>query len=413
MAWASLGADLLLGSLVWRDLRALGQIRSLHLERRREPVFSLGAANPVEIRVHNGGSQELWLEVEDEPPPSFAVDRSTFVVRLPADSQASLVYRATPPRRGEYRFGALNVRLRTRLGMLALQRRLAGEAEPEVRVYPDLQEVRKAFLLGLQDRLHEMGLRTVRRPEVGREFESLREYRPGDEVRSVDWKATARRGRLTVRNYDVEHSQRVLLVLDLGRTMARRLGDLTKADLALRACVLMASAVARTDDRLGILAFAHRVLGFLPPARGRTQLGRLLDFLYPLEAVYEESDYRRAFTEVAGRLRRRALVIVFTDLVDPESSSQLILHLSHLARHHAVLCVALSDYELEACLDQEPATEEDLYREAVARSLLEDRDQAAARLTAAGVRVLRASPRHLSIQVVNRYMDWKRTGRLG
>lgn len=407
--WVTVAVDAALAALAWLDYLALRPAQRLEVRRVRDPVFSLGAGNPVTVEVRNPTATSFRVEVGDDPPGAFRADRDSFDAAMPAHSRWEGRYRLTPPKRGDYEFGPVDLRVRTRLGLLAVRRRVEGE-DPTVRVYPNLRDVKSLGLLGMRDEWSRLGIRAVRRPEAGREFESLRDYLPGDEPRTVDWKATAHRNRLTVRQYDVEHSQVVLLVLDLGRTMASRLGDLTKADLAVNACVLMAAAASRLDDRVGVLAFADTVLGYHPPLRGRNQASRLMEFLYPLEARPVESDYRAGFLEIARRLRRRAMIVLFTDLVDPESSSQLIKQLGVLATHHSVLCVALSDYELEELLRQQPQDADGLYRQAVARALLEDRDGAAARLTERGVRVLKASPEHLSVQVVNRYLEWKRRG---
>lgn len=410
--WGSGAAGVVLLALLWYDRGLLGEADALEARRTREPVFSLGVPNPVSLSVENRGGIRLLLEVADEPPREMPGDEGTAVFTLAPRSRREWTYHLVPDRRGDYRFGGLNVRTRTALGLLTSHHRQVP-VDDRVRVYPNVRDVKHLALLGMRDRWMRMGIRAARSPEAGKDFESLRDYQPGDERRTVDWKATARRQKLTSRQYDLERSQKILLVIDLGRTMTSRLGLLTKADLAVNACVLLSAVAAHLDDRVGILAFADTVKGWLAPACGRAQAGRVMEFLYPLEPVARESDYRRAFQEIALRLRGRSLVIVFTDLVDPDSSSFLITQMGVLAQHHSVLCVALADYELDHILDQAPRDMPDLYRQAVARTLLDDRDQAAARLAERGVRVLKASPEHLSVQVVNRYLDWKATGRAG
>jgi len=411
MVWATAAADAVLAGMVWHDYQTLASARGLRMERRAEPIFSLGVENPVALEAVNPSAVPLTLEIVDEPPAEFRTEGDSQQVRVAPGTRWKFSYHTTPPRRGDFAFGALNFRARTDLGLVAVQRQ-ETPADARVRVYPNLRDSRHLALLAMRDQLAQMGIRTARTPEAGREFESLRDYVSGDEYRTVDWKATARRSRLTTRQYDVERSQKLLIVLDLGRTMTSRLGDLTKADLAINATVLLTSVAARLDDRVGVVAFADKILGVLPPGRGRMQSMRLLEFLYPLEAVPREADYLGAFTEIARRVQGRTLVIVFTDLVDPESSSQLIAQLGVLARRHAVLCVALADYELDRILAGPPEDIPALYRQTVAQTLLDDRDQAAAKLSARGVGVMKASPEHLSVQVVNRYLGFKATGRV-
>ena len=409
--WSSGAAGIVLLALLWLDRGLLRHAEAVEATRTRDPVFSLGVPNPVHLAVENRSSLPLRLEVEDEPPSEMEHHEGGACFDLASMSRREWTYHLVPGRRGDYHFGGLNVRARTRLGLLSARRRLEPD-DGAVRVYPNLRDVKHLALLGMRDRWLRMGLRAARAPEAGRDFESLRDYQPGDEWRTVDWKATARRQRLTSRQYDLERSQKILLVLDLGRTMTSRLGALTKADLAVNACVLLAAVASHLDDRVGILAFADQVKGWLAPASGRAQAARVMEFLYPLEPVARESDYRQAFQAISARLHSRTMVIVFTDLVDPDSSSFLISQLGVLARRHSVLCVALADFELDQVLDQEPQDLSDLYRQAVARTLLDDRDQAAARMAEHGARVLKASPQHLSVQVVNRYLAWKASGRL-
>lgn len=404
-------ASLLVAALAVMDGIRLRAALALEPGRARDPVFSLGVANRVGLSLYNPTLLDFDVEIVDEAPPQFRTLDDNFKFHLGARTAWEGMYHTTPDKRGDYQFGGLNVRARTTLGFLSLSRRLELD-DRAVRVYPNLRDVKALSLLSQRDQWLRMGIRTMRGPFVGREFESLRDYQTGDEWRTLDWKASARRHKLTVRNYDVEHSQKILLVLDLGRTMSTRMGDLSKADVAINACVLLTAVAARLDDRVGMLAFADKIIGWLPPARGKNQATRLLDFLYPLEAVTRESDYRKAFGEITMRLRSRTLVVVFTDLVDAESSSQLIAQLGVLASHHAVLCVALSDHELEDIQDEAPQKATDLYRRAVASSMLDDRDQAVAQLSQRGVRVLKARPDTLSVDLVNRYLQWKRTSRL-
>ncbi|HIE50959.1 MAG TPA: DUF58 domain-containing protein [Armatimonadetes bacterium] len=407
-AWVTLLGNLLLAALVWLDYWWLRQADHCTATRDREEVFSLGAVNPVRVVVRHRGRWPLAIEVADEPPVEFSLRGGRFQAHLLPGETWEGRYEVFPPRRGDYRFGEIKVRFRTRLGLLVRQRSFPAEAA--VRVYPNLLDVRKYQLLGRRDLLAQMGVHQRRQRGLALEFEYLREYQPDDELRRVDWKATARRGELIVKEYDVERSQQVLLALDLGRTMASRLGELTKVDLALNACVLLAYVASLWNDRVGLLAFADDIVGYLPFGKGRFQAARVLEFLYPLEARSVETDYRRAFAYLNALCRRRSLVIVFTDLIDPDSSSLLITHLRPLARQHLVLCVALSDYELDEILHTVPREPRDLYEQAVALSLQQDRAQALAALRAGGIRTLNASPQDLSVQVVNRYLALKRKG---
>jgi len=421
LIWLTVLGNVTLAALLVLDYLWLRQAEPLTAHRFREEVFSLGVSNRVDLVVRNRGTIPLWVELADEPPADFRVDppvgsqarngvecRRTAARRLEPGGEWETGYYAIPPQRGDYRFGRLNVRCRTRLGLLVRQQRF--EPEPAVRVYPNVLDLRKYELLGRRDQLAQMGLRQLRLRGTALEFESLREYVPGDELRRVDWKATARKGVMMVKEYELERSQQVMLALDLGRTMASRLGDLTKIDHAINACVLLSHVASYSDDRVGLLAFADEVVGYLPPGKGKHQTARLTEFLYPLHARTVEADYRTAFSYLGRQCRRRSLILVFTDLIDPDSSASLIAHLSPLAPRHLVLCVALSDYELDDLLGHPPQEPRDLYEQTVASSLQQDRAKALAALSSRGIRTLNAAPTDLSVAVVNRYLALKREG---
>lgn len=285
-------------------------------------------------------------------------------------------------------------------------------APAEVRVYPDVRQIRQYDMLARQNRTAQVGLRRVRQVGLGSEFERLRDYVPNDELRRVDWKATARRGALMTREYDVERTQTVVLALDLGRTMASRLEAMSKADYAVNACVLLSYVAALADDHVGLYAFAEQPLRYLQPGKGRPQVFNLLEALYPLHAVPREANYRLAFTYLAARLRKRALIILFTDLIDPDSSRRLIESISVLSRRHRVLCVAFSDYELAEVVEAAPEQSDDLYRQAVAASMLDDRRRALAELAHRGILTVDAGPSGLTVAAINKYLELKAAARV-
>lgn len=382
---------------------------TLAANRQVAPTFSLAVPNLVRVSVSNPTGRVVEVALRDDPPPGFHVDHDRFRCTLSPRETWSGTYHVTPTQRGDHTFGDLHLRIRTRLGLLIRQRSVT--AHETVRVYPDLRKVQQYEMLARQRRASMMGIRRLRQLGSGLEFEQLRDYQPDDEVRHIDWKASARCGALMVRQFAPERSQRVVLVLDLGHTMATRLGDLSKVDHALNACVLLAHVAIVSEDRVGLYTFADGPGRFMPPKRGRRQMLNLVEALYPVHGQAVAADYGRAFAALADRLGQRSLVILFTDLVDPDSSRVLIEAIGLLARRHLVLCVAFGDYELQELIRQWPDRDEDLYRQAVAASMVEDRQRALAALARRGVLTLDATPTNLSVAVVNRYLQIKAEAR--
>jgi len=405
-----------LGALSWlallvaivADVRGLGGWRRVTAQRLMENVISLGAPNRVTFALRNRSAQSFRCVVRDEPPLDFATDHADMTCDMPAGGQWSGVYHVTPPRRGDFGFGVLNVRLATGFGLMARQVRY--DLRRTIKVYPNLTGVRAHEIAARRERLIDLGIHPSRLKGTGLEFESLRDYVPGDELRRIDWKATARHAQPIAREYDIERSQHVILCLDLGRSMASDLGLMTKVDHAVNAATLLAYVAARGGDWVGLYAFAQAPVIYVPPRK--QQFPRVLDSLYGLQPQATESNYHRSFMEAAHRIRKRSLVVLFTDLPDPDSSARLLRYVTLLTQRHLVLCAALSDYELYDIAARTPTGARELYERTVATSLLMDRQRAITALQRRGAIAFDATPTNLSVEVLNRYLEIKARARL-
>lgn len=345
----------------------------------------------VRVSVSNDTGRVVDVLLRDDPPPGFHVDRDRFRCTLAPQETWSGTYHVTPTQRGDHAFGDLNLRIRTVLGLLIRQRSVA--ANETVRVYPDLRQVRQYEMLARQRRASMMGIRRLRPLGSGHEFEQLRDYQPDDEVRHIDWKASARRGALMVREFAVERSQQVVLALDLGHTMATRFGGPVQGrsrPQCVRPPRTRGDRVRGSGRSLHLRGSARPVdrpgTGTAPDAQPG---GSALPGPRPAGSHRLWPRVRRA----RGPARERSLVILFTDLVDPDSSRRLIEPIGVLARRHLVLCVAFGDYELQALIPEWPERGEDLYRQAVAASMVEDRQRALSALAHHGVLTLDATRR--------------------
>lgn len=401
--------DAVLLVLLIADAAILRQAGAVTARREHEEILSLGAANPVTLVVDNPTAFPLRLALRDAIPDRCESDRYSGSGALAAYGAFRHTYQLTPLARGLQTFGPLTVRLKSAFGLWILQRELIRDGA--VKVYPNIRQTGQQ-LLSRQLRSRQMGIRALRLRGHGMEFESLRDYLPDDELRKVDWKASARRGALVTREYDVERSQQIMLVLDLGRAMASHLDYMTKLDHAINASVLLTCVSGQVQDRIGVMAFADDIVSYLPPGKGGGQLPQVLEQLYPLQPRPVESNYRLAFTYLANRLRKRALIILFTDLIDPDSSRRLLDSLAVLHPQHLVLCVALSDYELREILSGAPPDVDGMYQQAMATAVLEDRHLALGQLHRRGILTVDAAPSDLSVAVVNKYLGIKREGKV-
>jgi uncharacterized protein (DUF58 family) len=382
----------------------------LQVERLLDDPLSLQARNRVELRLRSRSPWPLQLVVYDDAPPELGPVGNRQVVRISPFGGAKVRYLLQPQARGRFTVGPVYVRGLARLRLACWQRCLG--LVRQVRVYPSLVDLRRYDYLARTQRLQELGYRPLRRPGEGREFESLREYLPDDDFRALDWKATARRGRPITRQYEAERSQTVMLLMDCGRLMAAETAGMSKLDHALNAALMVAHVAVHMDDAVGWLAFADRLLRLSMPRKSRRQVARLAEELYELQAHLVEPDYATAFAVLQGRLRKRALVMVFTDIVDQETSSRLLTHIAALYPQHLPLLIAIRDAELERLAYLTPTRSEEVYTAAVATRLLERRALALTAMRRRGALVLDVAPHQLTTRAVNQYLSVKAAGRL-
>lgn len=417
VALAGVGSGALLLAVAIVDLAALALVvldatlapgpGALRATRRVREPLSAFARNAVTLALQSGWPRRLRLDLADAPPASFDSDGHRRRVEIPAGGAVELGYDVTPRARGRAEFGDVHVRATGPLGLAARQWRIAA-ARP-VAIYPDLRGL--ARLPG--PALPEAGRSRARGHRDGRELAGLRAYFPGDDVRSIDWKVTARRGAPIVREWQPERNQTVWVLLDCGRHLSARLRDgRAKLDHAVDAALALARAAAGRGDRAGALLFGATVERVVPPGRGRSQLAPLAEALHLAEARVEESDYGAAFDALEARQRRRALVVVFTDLADADTSALLVARAAQLRRRHLVLVAAVADSEVADAAAARPRDGEEAFMRAAAERILEEREAAAHRLVAAGVRVESVPARDLAAAVVGRYSEVKARGEL-
>ncbi|MGC9317705.1 MAG: DUF58 domain-containing protein [Armatimonadota bacterium] len=406
------GAGVIVGALLLAMVDGhLSRARdAVDVERRLPEVLSLGVPNRVSIWVHNRCDRPLTLQVRDDPPAQFATPERCRRVRLRPWQRRRVSYQTTPNSRGDWTFGDLHIRVLSRLHLVWWQRDIPSSES--VRVYPNLQQVSEFDALARRGRLQEMGLRTARARGEGTEFESLREYVPDDSFRHIDWKATARRGTPITRQYQVERNQTLIIMIDSGRLMAARSGDMTRVDRAVNAALMLAHVAQRMGDTVGLLVFSDRVKTFVAPSHGAAQTQRMLEELYALQAELVEPDFRAAISFLRAHARKRAMICAFTDLVEPEVSAEALSYLSSLRPQHLPLVATVADEEITAMAQRSPGDAFEAYEKALASRTLSERALSLAKLRSRGVLVCDARPGDLATDVVSRYLTVKRAGLL-
>ncbi|MBN2489878.1 MAG: DUF58 domain-containing protein [Planctomycetes bacterium] len=398
-------ADLAVGLVALGDLLITPAPRRLAVAREVADVLSVGARNPVRLVVANRSRARLRVELADEPPEPSRTTGLPAILELRPWQEQSAVYHLEPRCRGRNRFGAVHLRYRTRLGLWRRAER--RPLERAVRILPDIRAVHRFDLLAMKNRLDEVGLRLWRLKGQGGEFDRLREYRREDEVRHVDWKATAKRDRLISREYTVERNQNLVFLLDAGGSMRNETDGISHLDLALNAIIILSYVALGQGDNVALLAFSSRIERRLGPVRGKPAIQQIVRAVYDLEPGAEASDYALACEELARRHRKRALVILVTHSLDEQHLLTISTYLRTLTTPHLLLCVFLRDRALAALADRLPASPLEAFHSAAAAELLTAQTRRIAELRAAGVLVLEVLPGALSSALINQYLDLK------
>ncbi|MEL6891221.1 MAG: DUF58 domain-containing protein [Actinomycetota bacterium] len=415
------------------DTLAAPSPRRVEVERHLPGSLTLGESSTVNWVVRNRSDRTMRVTVADSVWPSLGASRRASQFVLAGRRQHRFGATIRPRRRGRFPFGAITVRT---VGPLRLmwrhQTRMVHDSLAVLPAHPSRDELASRLRIPL-----ETGLRSVRTRGTGTDFDQLREYRPGDDIRRVDWAATARQQKAIVREYRAERNQHVIALLDNGRVMSGMVAGAPRVEHAMDAVLGLTSVARRLGDNVGLVTFDRQVRAIVPPANGASQFGRVAEAMYLLDGQYDESAYQSAFTAAASRFRRRSLFVVFTDLVETVADDALLPALRTLTRTHLVVVAAVRDPDVAAWAAAEPVgpagpaavlapgradlanvardAQVDVttaYRSAAAVSALDARDRTAAALSATGAIVIDAAPGRLAVDVVDRYLELKARGRL-
>lgn len=411
LRWLALAYDLVLLAFALFDGWNSSLPSRVRIERHFGGRFAVGAETEVRIDVANHTARDLSLILKDEYPPQLKLAGAR-EVRLPVEAQtsASFSYWLTPPKRGRFEFGLIAVRFLSRWRLVWKQARVG---EPiVVKVYPNMRRAREAELKALGARSFVAARRKSQWRGEGRDFESLRDYVRGDEMRHISWTATARRGKLVTRQYQMERDQTILIALDAGRLMTARIENETKLDSAVHAALALMSAAARAGDNAGLLVFGRKIKAFLPPKRGAEHLDAALEALYAIEPEMIEPSYSRAFEFISANSRRRALVVVMTDLVDEEGSRELLSSLKLLRPRHLPLVVTIADRDLKAVVREPPEDVREMFTQSVAEEIIHLREAALRLVESQGGLALDVTAAVLAPKLLETYLRVKERGLL-
>lgn len=402
--FAAMFWNLLLLTAAWMSYRSLRKKVPL-VERSSPGRLVVGQESKIEILVRNRSDSTMTVTIRDDVPPEWNPQPKDLTLTLPPFARRTVSYQVCPTERGRYALGNLDIRCDDRMGLGATV--CSVESEEQVGVYPNIMGPRRFELASRLGDLSSIGVRNIRKLGGGGEFAQLREYVFGDSFKDVDWKATAKRRRPVTKVLQQERSQQVILLVDAGRTMDVQSGGLTKLDHAINAALLLSWVGLRQGDRVGLVVFADDVVRFVPPGKGAAHYRRILEGVFEIQSESTYSDFGRLTRFLRTRVKKRSMLIMFSDLLDEEHAHPLVKHLSALKPKHLPVCVSLTDPITERDAQAPVREVHDAYRRAAASDLLEERRYTRLLLSKSAVPLVEADRSDLAIHAVNRFLELK------
>lgn len=405
LRWPLAVLDGLLLLAVFADLLTLPRRSRLAVARQTGRVASLRKRHHVTLTVANQADRGYRLLVRDGVPRLLGPEPEELAVDLAGRTQVKLEYQLRPGRRGAFTLRHVHLKALSRFGLW--QRFLDYPCETVIHVYPDLKQLAEYALLARTNRLNLVGVRRTRRIGLDNDFERLRDYTVDDNYKQIDWRATARRRKLTVKDFQSNQSQRVIFLVDCGRMMTNESSGLSLLDHALNAMLMLSYVALRQNDAVGLIAFSDEIHSFIPPRNGMSQMNRLLHACFDRFPQLVESRYDQAFRYLAAHVRKRSLVVLVTNVIDEVNANQVERYLTNLVGRHLPLGILLRDPRLFEPLQVEHPLGDTFWQAAAAADILAWRHQVLHDLTSKGALTLDVFPEDMTAPLVNRYLEIK------
>ena len=403
------GLMLALLALALLDAVRLRRLPSPRVRRQMPGSLALGRWGEVRLEIGHDFAQPLNVQVFDHVPDGLDFENLPLSVELQPGQHNQVGYRLRPLKRGHFTFAQCEINLPSPLGLWTDKRLL--DAIDETRVYPDFARLYEGQLLAVDNWLSQLGIRQRQRRGQGQEFHQLREFREGDSLRQIDWKATARQRTPIAREYQDERDQQIIFMLDCGRRMRSQDDELSHFDHALNACLLLSYVALRQGDAVGLSTFASEHPRHLAPVKGSGQLNVLLNTVYDLDSTQRPADYQAAANQLLTRQKRRALVVLVTNLRD-EDDEELLSAVKRLSAQHRLLVASLREETLDTLRQSAVQTLPEALAYCGTVSYLNERAELHERLSAHGVPVVDVRPEDLGAELVTQYLSWKRSAAL-
>lgn len=382
--------------------------KGVFAERVLAERLSNGDENEIKIILTNNYAIKIVVKIIDELPFVFQIRDFEINAEIEKTTTKIFNYNVRPVKRGEYQFGALNIYVSVLLNIVA--RRFRFEQNKTAAVYPSYIQMKKYQLMAVSDRLVEVGVKKIRRIGRSLEFEQIKEYVNGDDYRTINWKATARKKQLMVNHYVDEKSQQVYSIIDMGRTMKMPFDKMSLVDYAINASLVISNIALLKQDKVGIVAFNNKVTSVLPAERNSLQMKKIVELLYSQQTDFLESDYEKLSAVVKSKIKQRSLLLFYTNFESANSLKRQLKYFKSLASSHLVIIIFFKNTGLDKILNSKPNSLEEIYHKTIAEKFSFEKKVIQKELSMMGIQSILTSPQDLSVNTINKYLELKARG---
>jgi len=385
-----------------------GKRNAITAKRTHADKLSNGDLNAIQIDIENDYPFAVSTEIIDEVPIQFQFRKNTTHLSLKANEKRAFTYDLRPTKRGSYEFNTINIFVSSFIGIVS--RRYTINSKVAVPVYPSYIQMHKYELLAISNRLVMAGIKKIRRIGHNFEFEQIRDYVQGDDFRTINWRATARRNELMVNQFQDEKSQQVYSIIDKGRVMKMPFDGLSLMDYAINASLVISNIAIKKYDKAGIITFTEEKASILQANRKPYQMGKILELLYRQKTRYLESNFELLFTAIRHQIKQRSLLLFYTNFESLTSLHRRLPFFRKLAKNHLLVVVFFENTELHALTESSPEDLEQVYIKTIAEKMLYEKKQIAAELLKYGIQSILTPPKDLSVNTINKYLELKARG---
>jgi len=380
----------------------------LEAERITPEKLSNGDLNPIKINLKNHYSFSILVKIIDEIPFQFQVRDFKILKTINAAAQKEISYELRPTERGEYTFGALNIYVSSPLKLIS--RRFTFDKNQMVPTYPSYIQLRKYDLIAFSNNLFQYGIKKIRRIGHTMEFEQIKEYVQGDDLRTLNWKATAKKNSLMVNQFQDEKSQSVYMAIDKGRVMQMPFDSLSLLDYAINSALVLSNVILKRQDKAGLFSFSKKVENRVFAERRASQMQKILDALYNVKTDFFESDYSRLYVDIKKNINQRSLIILYTNFETMDGLNRQLPYLKAIAKSHLLVVIFFSNTELNGIINQKTTTIQEVYDKVIAEKFMFEKRLIVNELKKYGIHSVLTQPENLTLDAINKYLEIKSRG---